>query len=142
MNSLTKSERRRIANTVTAAERSTTAEIKVVVKQYGWRDIRDQAERIFRELGLHETKNRNAVMILVVLANQEFLIFGDQKAHKNVPDQLWEDICDEMRNDFSRGEFCLAICNGVREVGRHLVAAFPSNGKTVNQFSDQVDDDS
>ena len=88
MHTLSKETQDRVAEAIAAAERKTSAEVKVIVLHYCWTDIRNKAQALFAKHKLRETKDRNAVMILLVLANREFLVYGDKGIHERVDDQI------------------------------------------------------
>ncbi len=118
-------ETERIAASVAEAEKTTSAEIKVVVLGHSWQDIRDTAARVFRRHGLHNTRERNAVLILLVLANHEFLVYGDEGVHKHVRQAFWDDVRDAIASRLAQGRFCEGLCEGVRLIGDRLRRHFP-----------------
>ena len=77
----------RIVSAVAAAELRTSAEVKVVVARHCWTDLRDKAKSLFQQHELHKTADRNAVMVLLVLANREFLVYGDRGIHEKVGEE-------------------------------------------------------
>ncbi len=128
----------RIAEAVAAAERRTSAEVKVIVTRYCWSDIRRKAETLFHKHGLQRTKDRNAVMILMVLVNREFLVYGDKGIHEKVEEGFWLEVRDAMQERFRAGELVEGILAGVERVGEQLAAYFPRAEDDVNELSDEV----
>jgi len=90
---------------VQEAERNSSAEIKVVLTRHCWGDIRAKAHRIFKRRDLDRTQQRNAVLLLFVVANREFLIYGGEGIHAKVGQDFWNDVRDEMAAAFGRDEF-------------------------------------
>jgi len=87
-------ESARINSTIKDAERKTSAEIKLVIARHCWTNIKVKASKIFKQLGLDKTKERNCVLILFIVTNREFLIYGDQGIHEKVGQGFWDDRRD------------------------------------------------
>ena len=134
----TSEESARIAAEVGEAERGTSAEIKVVVLGHSWMDLRDKAARVFRKHGLHNTKDRNCVMILLVVANREFLVYGDKGIHEHVRQTFWNDVRDEIGRHFRANAFDEGVCAGVRLIGARLAEHFPAQADDVDELSNEV----
>ncbi|WP_168205261.1 TPM domain-containing protein [Bythopirellula goksoeyrii] len=138
MNSMSKEASDRITEAVSAAEYRTSAEIKVIVLSYCWTDIREKAESLFYKYELHETQDRNAVMILLVLVNHEFLVYGDKGIHEKVEEDFWSTVCSAMREKFQAGNLVDGLCTGVERVGDQLATYFPRAEDDVNEVTDEV----
>jgi len=138
MHTLSQQQMNRVAEAVAAAESSTSAEVKVVVLRHCWVDIREKAKRLFYKHQLHRTKDRNAVMILLVLANREFLVYGDQGIHQRVGEEFWGSVRDTMLETFRSGDLTEGLCKGIACVGEQLARHFPRGDDDVNEISDEV----
>ena len=132
------SERERLAEAVAQAERATSAEIKVAIVRHCWGDIRSKAVRTFGKLGMDRTEARNAVLILVVTAGREFMIYGDVGIHRKVAQEFWDNVRDVMARSFAEGEFGQGVCDAVRLAGGMLAQHFPRQAGDVNEVPDAV----
>jgi len=135
---LAQDESERIAAAVAEVEKNTSAEIKVIVLGHAWMDIRDTAARVFRKYGLHQTRERNGVMILLVAANHEFLVYGDSGIHKKVRQDFWNEVRDEMSRLFAEDRFGDGLCAGIRLLGSRLSRYFPVASDDRNEISNEV----
>ena len=142
MHKLSEDAMARIAESVRIAENRTSAEIKVAVLRYCWVDIREKAQAIFQKHRLHETRLRNACLILVVLANREFLIYGDRGINEKVADDFWLFVRNAMQQEFHSGRLAEGICTGVEIVGDQLAQYFPHDADDENEVSNDVVHDS
>ncbi|MCC6680655.1 MAG: TPM domain-containing protein [Phycisphaeraceae bacterium] len=131
-------QRHRVEQAVTAAEQRTSAELKVIVVRHCWDNLRRKARALFRKHGLDKTAERNAVMILVVTANRELLIYGDQGIHQHVGDEFWSAVCDDMIERFRQGKPAEALIEGIRQLGDALATHFPHQVDDVNELSNEV----
>lgn len=120
------------------AERRTSAELKVVLARHCWGDLKRKARRIFRELGLDRTQHRNCVLILLVLANREFLVYGDDGIDANVGRDFWGEVRRAMAEAFGRDEFGEGLARGVREVGEKLAEHFPHEEHDIDEISNEI----
>ena len=123
---------------VAAAERKTSAELKVVVLRYCWIDIHTKAKSLFRKHGLHLTKARNAAMILLVLANREFLVYGDEGIHQKVGEGFWTGVRDVMQRELQAGKMLEGLAAGIQLIGDQLAVHFPRDVHDSNEVPDQV----
>ena len=106
---LTPEESRRLAAAIARAEKQTSGEIKVVLVRHCWTDIRARAARTFKKLNLDKTAARNCVMIMLVLTNREFLIYGDEGIHEKVGQDFWNDVRDLMLDKFKDDKYLIRI---------------------------------
>jgi uncharacterized membrane protein len=120
------------------AEQRTSAEVKVVLARHCWGNIKTKARRIFGELGLDRTEQRNCVLLLLVVSNREFLLYGDQGIHEQVGQRFWDDVCRQMLDAFRQNQFADGICQGVRLVGEKLAQHFPHQRDDVNEISNEI----
>jgi len=135
---LTGEETSRVNAAVVEAECSTSAEVKVVLARHCWGDIKAKARRIFKKLGLDRTQQRDAVLLLFVVTNREFLIYGDEGIHAKVGQNFWDDIRSEMVDAFRRDAFGDGIAQGVRRIGEKLALHFPRRQDDVDEISNEI----
>lgn len=131
-------ESARINSAIRDAESKTSGEIKLVVARYCWGKIEAKAAKIFRELGLEKTKERNGVLILFIVTNREFLIHGDQGIHERVGQGFWDDIRDKMVTAFKQDEFGEGISQGVCQIGERLSKYFPYQRNDIDEISNEI----
>ncbi len=135
---LTPDESERLVRAVEQAESATSAEIRVVLVRHCWTDMRERAVRLFRKLGLQKTARRNCVMIMLVLANREFLIYGDQGVHEQVGQSFWDEARDVMARHFAEGDFGDGLCAAVGMVGQKLAELYPWREDDRNEIADEL----
>ncbi len=131
-------EKRRVEAAIRGAERRTSAEIRVVVSRKVKGDPLDAARRLFARLKMHETRERNGVLILLAVAERRFAIYGDEGIHQHLGQDGWERVRDGMADRFRRGEFADGLVYAVEAVGRVLAEAFPWQEGDENELPDAV----
>ncbi|MFA7237841.1 MAG: TPM domain-containing protein [Phycisphaeraceae bacterium] len=138
---LTAAESQRMAEAIARVERNTSAELNLLIVRHCWGKLHEKARRLFYKHGLDRTAERNAVMILLVTSNREFLIFGDQGIHQHVGPNFWLDVRDAMANEFRAGRVIEGLETGIGRIGEKLAAHFPAKANNPNELSDEVAND-
>jgi uncharacterized membrane protein len=135
---LSREELDRLAVKIAAAEQLTSAELRVVLTKSTWFGIRSKAHKLFRRYGLHNTAQRNAVMILVDTRSRELLIYGDDAVHQRAGDAFWNDVRDAMLEELRAGRLSEALATGIRLVGEKLALLFPAEGNDRKALANDV----
>jgi len=135
---LTPDETEQVRTAIERAEQATSAEIKLLVVGHCWGDIHDKARRLFHMHGLERTEQSNAVMILLVIANRELLVYGDQGIHKHVGSDFWLHVRDAMIAPFKEDRMGEGICNGIEMVATEFAKYFPRSENDRNEIPDEV----
>jgi uncharacterized membrane protein len=135
---LSEAESARINSAIKDAESKTSGEIKLVMARHCWGKIETKAAKIFKELGLDKTKERNCVLILFIVTNREFLIHGDQGIHEKVGQGFWDDIRDKMVAVFKQDEFGEGISQGICLIGERLSQYFPYQRDDIDEISNEI----
>ena len=68
---------------------------------------------------MHNTKNRNGVLIYVAVDDHKFSIYGDQGINKVVPNNFWDETKDIIQNHFRNSNFKQGLVDGIIHAGEH-----------------------
>lgn len=129
----------RIVAAIAAAERTTSGEIRVFIQRGAVEhDPLAFAEWKFQQLGMQNTAERNAVLILVAPRAQKFAVFGDRGVHEKCGPEFWDKLVADMRTHFTKEEFTEALTKGIDETGKLLARYFPRRGDDRNELPDVV----
>jgi uncharacterized membrane protein len=136
---LSKLEHDRIVQAIRDAESRTSGEIRVYVQRGKLSaDPLIVAQKKFQRLGMHKTRERNAVLIFVAPRAHKFAVIGDNAIHDKCGEQFWQSIVDGMRKHFQGEEFSQALTEAINEVGRGLAAHFPRTSANQNELPDEI----
>jgi uncharacterized membrane protein len=134
-----------IAAAVAAAERETSAEIRVhldrrLPKQADTAagDALACAREVFARLRMHETAERNGVLVYLAVEDRKLAIVGDEAIHARVGEAYWAGVRDAMVERLRRGAAREAVLHAVADVGGILRKFFPHRPDDRNELSDQV----
>lgn len=131
-------EKLQVESAIRDTEQKTSAEIKLVLVSHCWGDIWNKAGSIFRQRGLHRTQERNGVLILLVTANRELLIYGDEGIHQKAGQTLWDEVRDQMIAEFKKDDFVAGLTLGIGRIGDTLAQFFPPRADDINEIPDTV----
>ncbi len=130
----------RIESAIAAAERRTSGEIRVSVAPFFWGSVERAARRAFERLRMHQTRERNGVLLFIVPSRRTFYVLGDSGIHDKVGPEFWSSVVEVMAPHFRRGAFTEGVLHGIAELAGRLAEHFPHQGASDrNELSDAVD---
>ena len=127
-----------IRQAIMDAELDTSGEIRVHVENSHTGDVLDRAAWIFKELKMHQTDNRNGVLIYLAIKNRRFAIIGDIGINQKVGEGFWDDIKSVMLNNFRENKFAEGLTEAIRLTGVQLKTHFPYKRDDVNELEDDL----
>lgn len=134
-----KKDEQRIIAAIREAELQTSGEIRVHLEKEIIGDVQSVGYRIFHEIEMDQTTDRNGVLIFLVPDIRRFAIIGDEGIDKVVPPNFWEDVRDVMQNHFRQKQFVTGVCEGIKLTGQKLKEHFPHAGEDdVNELPDEI----
>ncbi len=131
-------EKQRLQLAIANAENNTSGEIRVHIDAYCLFNPMRKAIRVFKRLNMHETEERNAVLIYVAMKNHKLAIVGDKGINARVPYGFWDDEKNLMISHFKKGEYANGLEEGIRIVGEQLKTFFPYQEGDTNELSDEI----
>jgi uncharacterized membrane protein len=136
---LSKLEHERIVQAIREAESKTSGEIRVLI-QRGKLDTDPlvAAQRKFHRLGMHKTRERNAVLIFVAPRAHKFAVVGDAAIHDKCGGEFWRQTVERMRTHFQMEKFSAALIEGVQEIGSVLARHFPKSLTDKDELPNDV----
>jgi len=99
---------------------------------------REMALMQFLGLGIHETRDRTGVLILVALADRVAEVVGDQKIHDCVGHEGWQAVCTHIVEGGRSGRIADGIIAGIDETARLLAEHFPPRPDNTNELPDHL----
>jgi uncharacterized membrane protein len=136
---LSKVEHDRIVHAIREAESKTSGEIRVYVQRGKLSgDPLTAAQKKFHQLGMHKTREQNAVLIFVAPRAHKFAVVGDKAIHEKCGDEFWQRIVEGMRAHFQNEKFSHALIEAIKEIGKLLAAHFPKRTANTNEVPDEI----
>lgn len=129
----------RLKAAIQQAETYTSGEIRLVIERHtNSYDVLDRAAMVFKRLKMHETAERNAVLIYMAYEERLYAILGDKGIHEKVTQGFWNQLKQDMYSHFSRGKLCDGLCEAILTCGRSLKEHFPHQSDDKNELSDEI----
>jgi uncharacterized membrane protein len=135
---LSEQDKESILAAINSAEHETSGEIRIHMEMSCKGDILDCAAHVFKKLGMHNTKERNGVLIYIAIENRKFAIIGDAGINSKVPADFWESTKNTMTDYFKKNDFVGGITHGIKSAGEHLKKYFPHKANDVNELPDDI----
>lgn len=136
---LSKLEHNRIIQAIRKVESRTSGEMRVLIERGKLNgDPFVAAQKKFHRLGMHKTRERNAVLIFVAPRVHKFAVIGDEAIHEKCGDQFWQRVVEKMRTHFQNEKFSDALIEAVGQIGEVLASNFPKMREDTNELPDDV----
>lgn len=132
-------DKKKILSAIVAAETATSGEIQVHIENHCGPNVLDRAAEVFETLKMHKTKERNAVLFYLAVADHKYAILGDSGINKVVPENFWEKIKEEMSQSFKERAFAEGLSNAIKACGQQLKSHFPYDNKgDINELPNEI----
>lgn len=128
-----------IAEAIGTAEKNTSGEIRVHLDKYCKKDPLDRAKELFVRLKMHETKQRNGVIVYISVDDHKLAIFGDEGIHNLVGQEFWDEDIHILIGFFQQDKFHDGILAVIDRIGEKLKVYFPYEDKgDTNELDNTV----
>ena len=131
-------EKEKIILGIQTAEKNTSGEIRVHLVKHLKGDILEEGKKIFEQLGMTKTAERNGILFLLSLKDHQFAILGDQGIHDKVHAEFWQTIRNELEGYFKQGLFSAGLVAGIVKCGEELKRYFPCQAGDKNELPDSI----
>lgn len=130
-----------VVEAIRRAEQRTSGEIRVCVTRRRITDPVAAAERAFLRLGMHQTRERNGVLIFVAPRSQQFAVIGDTAVHARCGPAFWTQVAEGVAELFRKGDYTGGITHAVHQAGVVLGEHFPRRRDDQDELSNAVERD-
>lgn len=129
----------RVEAAIQRAELTTSAEIRLFAEDYCKEDVLDHAAFVFGELKMHETKDRNGILIYIAFTDRKLAVIGDAGIHAHLKPNYWNELVAQCLESFSSGDYAAGLEKLINDIGETLQVYFPRQHDDVNELSDTID---
>lgn len=136
---LSRQDREAVVSAIQKAESQTSGEIRVHLSYASSeKDALAAAKEHFDSLGMHQTQERNAVLLYLNLKLRQFALFGDQGIHKKVGQDFWNQLTTEISALIQNQNLVAGIAHAIEKIGEALQQHFPRRSNDRNELSNEV----
>jgi uncharacterized membrane protein len=134
----TKTEEKHILSAIKEAELASSGEVRVFVESHCKGDIEARTIDIFKQLKMHKTRERNAVLIYVAIKDRRFTIFGDEGIHQKMGFQFWNAEAAILKSFFVDNKIIDGLSTTIISIGQILKEHFPYSTDDKNELPDTI----
>lgn len=136
---LSADEKKNIVEAIKVAEAKTSGEIRVHLdRQCRGSTPVDAARQTFDRLGMHNTREKNGVLIYLAVHDRSFAVVGDAGLDGKFEGAFWDGVRERMGKAFSDDKFGDGISLAIREIGEKMSAAFPHTTADKSNLADDI----
>ncbi len=130
----------RVEAAIRSAEQLTSGEIRVFTERHcSYVDAVDRAAELFAQLNMHQTEQRNAVLIYWAVLDRQVAIYADAGIHTKLGQSYWNERVGRMLPHFRSADAAAALEGCIQDVGQALKQHFPYDpGSDRNELSDSM----
>lgn len=132
-------EQDKIIHAINLAEAKTSGEIRVAVERKLKGDVMERAQFFFNKLGMHDTINKNGVLIYIAVDDHKFAIIGDIGINQKVGNDFWNSTKDLMVSYFRKNELVEGLIQGIYSAGKQLKTFFPVAEDDINELPNEIE---
>lgn len=132
-------EEKRMVEAIRFAEIQTSGEIRLFVEsKCRFVNPVDRAIELFGELNMHETKDRNGVLLYIAIKDRQMAIWGDEGIHERLGQEFWQKEVSEILSEFHQHQYVDGLCTIIANIGLALKQNFPYEKEDINELSDLI----
>lgn len=101
--------------------------------------VKLRAEQAFYQHGLHNTKDRTGILILISLLERRVHVLADKGLNDRVPSGTWDSLVSGILGGIRTGNATDAICNAITKCGELLSRVSPAeSGDNPDELPDRL----
>lgn len=131
-------EQQMLVKAITEAELKTSGEIRVHVENFCFGSELKAAEKVFARLNMHETKERNGILIYIATLSHKIAVAGDEGIHQKLGSEFWDKIVAKLIGQFKANRKAEALADCIIECGEQLGKYFPRQSDDTNELTNTI----
>ncbi len=132
------SEQQMLIHAIVEAEKATSGEIRIHLENFCWGNEVKEAKKVFAKLGMHQTKERNGVLVYIATRSRKIAIVGDEGIHRKLGDAYWQQVVEQLISKFRENRKAEALADCIKECGAQLGKFFPLSADDKNELSNEI----
>jgi len=101
-------------------------------------EVKEKALVSFLEQGLHETRDRTGILILISLFERRVHVLADSGINEKVPEHTWDEIIEIITKGLKTGTACKAICQAIERCGELLYEYPPDELDNIDELPNLI----
>jgi putative membrane protein len=100
--------------------------------------VRGRAFQAFAEHGLHRTRDRTGLLILISELERQVVILGDSGLHQHVGESGWQEHVALLVRRIRERKAASGVVEVIEQMAETLAVEFPPRADDINELSDAV----
>jgi uncharacterized membrane protein len=139
MNIYSQSDLDFLKSCIEKAEKTTSGEIRLHLEAVCSNEIpENRAQEVFMELGMTQTKQRNAILIYLAFESKKFVLWGDQGIHERVGQDFWDKQAQFLSEQLKDGNFVFGMQKVIEQLGVALGEFFPWDNSDKDELDNSI----
>jgi uncharacterized membrane protein len=139
MNIYSQSDLDFLKSCIEKAEKTTSGEIRLHLEAVCSNEIpENRAQEVFMELGMTQTKQRNAILIYLAFESKKFVLWGDQGIHERVGQDFWDKQAQFLSEQLKDGNFVFGMQKVIEQLGVALGEFFPWDDSDKDELDNSI----
>ena len=101
-------------------------------------EVEEKALVSFLERGLHETRDRTGILILISLFEHRGHVLADSGINEKVPEHTWDEIVEIIIQGLKTGTACEATCRAIKRCGDLLHEYPPQEDNNIDELPNLI----
>ena len=101
-------------------------------------EVKEQAMIAFLENGLHHTRDKSGILILLSLFEHRVYVLADRGINDVVPTDTWDGIVNTITSGIKSGDACNALCKAIETCGQLLETNFPVKSDDTDELPNLI----
>jgi uncharacterized membrane protein len=131
-------EQAMLVDAIAKAEMQTSGEIRLHLENFCFGNEVKAAQKVFTSLKMHQTAERNGVLIYIATLSRKVAVIGDKGIHEKLGAQFWEQVVQNMIAQFKANRKAEALADCIIECGKQLGNFFPRKTDDTNELSNTI----
>lgn len=110
----------------------------LIPKKTRQKQTMDRAYSLFTQLGIHQTRNRTGILVLLFALERQVVILADSGIHAKVKETYWKEEAHSIAIGFKEKKAAESLVQSLERMSQHLATHFPVAPKDSNELSDEV----
>ena len=100
--------------------------------------VQQKALELFSARGVHRTRDRSGLLLLVSELEHQVVLLGDEGVHRHLGDEGWKERVKRITEGIREGRAGEALLSELAFLGELLAAHFPVRPDDENELSDEI----
>ena len=131
-------EQEAVIKAIAQAELHTSGEIRLHLDNFCFGNEVKVAQKVFTRLHMHQTAERNGVLIYIATYSRKIAVIGDEGIHAKLGSIYWEELVKTMITQLKADKKAEALTWSILECGKQLGKFFPRKEDDKNELSNSI----